>query len=188
MNLFEEKISHSISISSTEIDQILTAFKSSTVKKGGKLIKENTICNRYYFLEKGLLRFVYHSKDIEETSWVIFEGAFFTEMVSMKSKKPTIMSLEALEPSIILSIDETSLDELCDKVKSFEKYLRLTWEENLYQLLQMKLLQQFKSAKERYEMLIKDKRFSQRIPQKYLASILGITPYSLSRLRNPKNS
>lgn len=188
MNLFKQKISSTISINSIEIDQILSAFKCSSVKKGKRLIKENTICNYYYFLEKGLLRFVYHSKEIEETSWVIFEGSFFTEMVSLKSKKPTIMSLETLEPSVVLSIDESSLNELCEKIKPFEKYLRLTWEENLYQLLQMKLLQQFTSAKERYEMLIKDKRFSQRIPQKYLASILGITPYSLSRLRNPKNS
>ena len=170
------------------MDEVLSAFKYQLVKKGEIVIRENTICTRYYFLEKGLLRFVYHTKDIEETSWVLFEGSFFTEMVSMKSKKPTIMSLEALEASTILSIDEAELETLCEKVESFEKYLRLTWEENLYQLLQMKLLQQFTSAKERYEMLIKDKRFSQRIPQKYLASILGITPYSLSRLRNPKNS
>ncbi len=188
MNLFKQQIDSTIAVSDTEMAQILSSFKYSTAKKGENLIEENTICNQYYFLEKGLLRFVYHSKDIEETSWVLFEGTFFTEMVSMKSKKPTIMSLEALEPSIVLSIDESSLNELCEQVKNFEKYLRLTWEENLYQLLQMKLLQQFTSAKERYEMLIKDKRFSQRIPQKYLASILGITPYSLSRLRNPKNS
>jgi len=170
------------------MDQILSAFDLKVVKKGENLIKENSFCTQYYFLEKGLLRFVYHTKDIQETSWVLFEGTFFTEMVSLKSKKPTMMSLEALEPSIVLSIDESKLKTLCDKVKPFEKYLRLTWEENLYQLLQMKLLQQFTTAKQRYEMLIKDKRFSQRIPQKYLASILGITPYSLSRLRNPKNS
>lgn len=170
------------------MEQVLSAFECSTVKKGKNVIRQNTICNRYYFLEKGLLRFVYHDKGMEETSWVIFEGTFFTEIISLKSKRPTIMSLETLEPSILLSIDETGLNDLCDKVKPFEKYLRLTWEENLYQLLQMKLLQQFTTAKERYEMLIKDKRFSQRIPQKYLASILGITQYSLSRLRNPKNS
>jgi CRP-like cAMP-binding protein len=187
VDLFKQKISSTISVSNAEMQQILSAFKYTVVKRGEKLIKENTICNQYYFLEEGLLRFVYHTKDIEETSWVIFEGNFFTEMVSLKSKKPTIMSLEALEPSVVLSISEANMEALCEKVKSFEKYLRLTWEENLYQLLQMKLLQQFTSAKERYEMLIKDKRFSQRIPQKYLASILGITPYSLSRLRSQKN-
>ena len=187
-DLFKENIRSSISVTNSEMEQIIAAFKCNIVKKGEILIKENTLCNHYYFLEKGLLRFVYHTKDIEETSWVLFEGSFFTEMVSLKSKKPTIMSLEVLEPSVILSISTTSLNEICEKVPSFEKYLRLTWEENLYQLLQMKLLQQFTSAKERYEMLIKDKRFGQRVPQKYIASILGITPYSLSRLRNPKNS
>ena len=96
------------------------------------------------------------------------------------------MRLEALETSFVLSINEPNLNILCEKIKPFEKYLRLTWEENLYQLLQMKLLYQFSNAKERYEMLIKDKRLMQRIPQKYLASILGITPYSLSRLRSSK--
>jgi signal-transduction protein with cAMP-binding, CBS, and nucleotidyltransferase domain len=186
MNLFKQNIRSTVSVSDTEIDQILQAFDVIEIKKGETLIKENTFCNHYYFLEEGLLRFVYHSKDIAETSWVIFEGFFFTEIVSMKSKKRTNMSLEALEPSIIFAIDETSLNELCDKVKSFEKYLRLTWEENLYSVIEMKLLQQFNSAKERYEILRKNKELMQRIPQKYLASILGVTPYSLSRLRNPK--
>ena len=188
MELFKEKIRSYISLTEPEINQIISAFKIRAVKKGDYIIKENQVCRDYYFLESGLLRFVYHGTDIEETSWVLFEGSFFTEMVSLKSKSPTKMSLEALEPSLLLSINESRLDELCERVKSFEKYLRLTWEENLYQLLQMKLLQQFTSAKERYELLIKDKRFSQRIPQKYLASILGITPYSLSRLRSQKKS
>ena len=98
------------------------------------------------------------------------------------------MRIEALEPSVIFSIDEAQLNELCGKVRPFEKYLRLTWEENLYHVIQMKLLQQFSSAKEGYESLIKDKNLMQRIPQKYLASILGITPYSLSRLTRPKKT
>jgi hypothetical protein len=71
-------------------------------------------------------------------------------------------------------------------VKSFERYLRLTWEETLYRFVEIKVLGQYRSAKERYEMLINDKALLQRVPQKYLASILGITPYSLSRLRRPK--
>ena len=188
MDLFKQKILSTISVDISEMNQILSAFNSIKVDKGGNIIKENTVCNHYYFLEKGLLRFVYHHEAIEETSWVIVEGAFFTEIVSMKSKEKTKMSLEALEPSIVLSIDESTLNKLCNKVKSFERYLRLTWEENLHHVIEMKLLQQFSSAKERYEMLIKNKELMQRIPQKYLASILGITPYSLSRLKSPKKS
>lgn len=186
MKLFKQKISALIKLSKTEEDLILSAFTCTKINKGEIVIEENTFCNHYYFIEKGLLRFVYHTKDIEDTSWVLFEGTFFTELISLKSKTPTNMRLEALETSFVLSINEPNLNILCEKIKPFEKYLRLTWEENLYQLLQMKLLYQFSNAKERYEMLIKDKRLMQRIPQKYLASILGITPYSLSRLRSSK--
>jgi CRP-like cAMP-binding protein len=183
MDSFKQKITSFISVSDAEMDLILASFNRNKLRKGEHLIKENTLCNHYFFSEKGLLRFVYHAKDVEETSWVIFEGIFFTEIISMKSGRPTKMSLEAIEPSIVLSIEKSRLNELCAKLPIFEKFLRLTWEENLYHLLEMKLLQQFSSAKDRYELLIKDNRLSQRIPQKYLASILGITPYSLSRLR-----
>lgn len=183
MDLFKQKIGSFISVDKSAMDLILSSFDCIKIRKGEHLIAENTFCNHYFFLEKGLLRFVYHSKEIEATSWVIFEGNFFTEIISLKSGEKTKMSLEAIEPSIIMSIDKTRLNELCKKLPLFETYLRLTWEENLYHLLQMKLLQQFSSAKDRYELLIKDTRLSQRIPQKYLASILGITPYSLSRLR-----
>jgi signal-transduction protein with cAMP-binding, CBS, and nucleotidyltransferase domain len=187
-DLFKQNIRSIISVTDHDIDLIFQAFNLIEVNKGENLLNVNTICKQYYFLEKGLLRLVYHAKEKEETSWVIFEGIFFTEIISLKSKKPTTMRIEALEPSLIYSIDEVQLNELCDKIKSFEKYLRLTWEENLYHVIQMKLLQQFSSAKEGYESLLKDKNLMQRIPQKYLASILGITPYSLSRLRKPKKT
>lgn len=186
MDLFKKNIRSIISLTDSELDLVISSFEIVEAAKGETLIKENTFCTNYYFLEKGLLRFVYHAKDIEETSWVIVEGNFFTEIVSMRSKTRTNMSLEALEPSIVFSIDELSLNKLCEKVNVFEKYLRLTWEENLYRVIQMKLLQQFSDANERYETLSKNKALMQRIPQKYLASILGITPYSLSRLRNSR--
>jgi signal-transduction protein with cAMP-binding, CBS, and nucleotidyltransferase domain len=183
MDLFKQKLETFISVSKPEMEFIISSFNTRKIKTGERLIEKNTFCNHYIFLEKGLLRFVYHDQDIEATSWVIFEGNFFTEIISLKSGRPTKMSLEAIEPSIVMTIEKSSLSDLCKKLPSFETFLRLTWEENLYQLLQMKLLQQFCNARTRYEMLIEDKRLSQRIPQKYLASILGITPYSLSRLR-----
>jgi CRP-like cAMP-binding protein len=188
MDLFKQKIATFISVDKQEMDLILSSFDRINIEKGAQLIEGNTFCNHYFFLEKGLLRFVYHAKDVEKTSWVIFEGIFFTEIISLKSGRPTNMSLEAIEPSQVMSIEKSKLDELCSKLPAFETYLRLTWEENLYHLVQMKLLQQFSSAKDRYELLIKDKRLSQRIPQKYLASILGITQYSLSRLRRQAKS
>jgi signal-transduction protein with cAMP-binding, CBS, and nucleotidyltransferase domain len=186
MDLFNQNIRSIISVTDDDIDQISQAFHLIEINKGENLLNVNTLCNHYYFLEKGLLRLVYYAKDKEETSWVIVEGVFFTEIISLKSKKPTNMRIEALEPSVVYAIDEAHLNELCDKVKAFERYLRLTWEENLYHVIQMKLLQQFSSAKEGYESLLKNKNLMQRIPQKYLASILGITPYSLSRLRRSK--
>jgi signal-transduction protein with cAMP-binding, CBS, and nucleotidyltransferase domain len=188
MDLFKQKIGSFIPVVKAEMDLILSSFDCIKLKKGAHLIEENTFCNHYFFLEKGLLRFVYHTIEIEATSWVIFEGNFFTEIISLKSGRQTNMSLEAIEPSVVMSIEKSRLNDLCKKLPIFETYLRLTWEENLYHLLQMKLLQQFSSAKDRYEMLIKDNRLSQRIPQKYLASILGITPYSLSRLRRQTKS
>ena len=183
MDLFTQKLNSNITVTKRQLEKICTAFTSTEVDKGKQLIKQNAYCHHYYFLEKGLLRFVYHAKNKEATSWVLFEGVFFSEMIALKSGLRTKMSLEAVEPSTVLSIEKAALNELCKKVRPFETFLRLTWEDNLYQLLQMKLLQQFSTAKERYEMLINDKRLSQRIPQKFLASILGITPYSLSRLR-----
>src|ERR1035437_4043472 len=143
LDLFKKSIQSTISVNKSEMGQILSASKQAKIAKGELVIEEGTFCNQYYFLEKGLLRFVYHAEGIEETSWVIFEGTFFTEIVSLKSKEVTNMSLEAMESSTVLSIDEIDLDKLCDKVKPFEKYLRLTWEENLYHVIQMKLLQQF---------------------------------------------
>jgi CRP/FNR family transcriptional regulator, anaerobic regulatory protein len=187
-DLFRQTILSAISVDKSDMEQILSCFRQIKINKRDVLVKENTFVHQYYFLEKGLLRLVYHTKDSEETSWVILDGSLFTEIISLKSKQRTNMRIEALEPSIVLCIDEADLNSLCEKIIPFEKFLRLTWEENLYRVIQMKLLQQFSSAKERYDILIQDKNLMQRIPQKYLASILGITPYSLSRLRRQQKS
>jgi CRP-like cAMP-binding protein len=188
VHLFKESIQSVVPIDDAGIEHILSCFKQVKINKGGALIKENTFVNQYYFLEKGLLRLVYHTKSGEETSWVIFEGSLFTEMISLKSKQRSNMRIEALEPAIVFCIEKTRLDKLCEEVNGFERFLRLTWEENLYRLIEMKLLQQFSSAKERYDTLMQNGELMQRIPQKYLASILGITPYSLSRLRKQRKT
>lgn len=185
MELFRKCLSK-FGLSDTEIVAIISVFTCVRAEKGQKVFHRGHVCNEYFFLEAGLLRFVHKEKEKEETSWVIFEGVFFSELVSLKSREKSQMDLEAIEVSVVYRISEKSLNELCDRFVLFERFLRYTWEENLYQMLQMKLLQQFSSARERYDSLIRDSRLTQRIPQKYLASILGITEFSLSRLRRQK--
>ena len=89
-NLLKQKINSTISISESEMEMILSAFKCIEINEGEILIKEGSVCNQYYFLEKGLLRFIYNNEGKENTSWVIFEGIFFTEIISLKTKQKNL--------------------------------------------------------------------------------------------------
>ena len=149
------------------------------------LLEENRIADRLYLIRQGCLRlfFLHEGKDI--TFQFFFEGDCVASFESFYNNTPSLFSLESIEPSEVLSIRKDDLFQRIEK----DPVLRQQYEEKLIERLsfyQHLFLSRIKNTpQQRYEELLnKYPYIIQRVPQHYIASYLGITPVSLSRIRN----
>jgi len=155
-----------------------------TIPKGKILLRDGQTCNKIYFVIKGCLRLYYISNDIETTVWFSFENNSAIELSSFLSGMSSEYYLEAIEDSEILTLHKIELTDLYRNHPSLERTFRIFWENVIPILLKRFTALQKDSAETRYlDLLKKHPEFLQRIPQKYLASYIGITPTSLSRIR-----
>lgn len=155
----------------------------SIVKKGTILLKEGQMSNKSFFVLKGCLRIYYIIDGEEKTT------AFYTEMEGISphcaiNKKPSDYYISCVEDSIIVASDTEMETTGFEKFPRFETLCRIM-SEQLLAKSQM-IFDEYKTStpEQRYLNLLKTRPdLLQRVPQYQLASFLGITPQSLSRLR-----
>jgi CRP-like cAMP-binding protein len=156
----------------------------SKVKKGALILKENDICSHMYSVKSGLLRQFFYKDGIEITEFFAREneGCFCIE--SYLEEKPSKILIEALEDSIISSISKNDFEELCKKYWEIELFYRKIFETSLILSQRRMYNMLFETAHERYNIFLKDKPgLVNRVPSIYIASYLGITRETLSRVR-----
>ncbi|MEL7268421.1 MAG: Crp/Fnr family transcriptional regulator [Bacteroidota bacterium] len=153
------------------------------IKKGDFVLKEGQICNHLYFLEKGLLRFAILKNGEYATKFFTVSPYLFTSQYSFANRLPSRETIEALEPSIIWKISHEKNLELLN-LASWNSFARkLTQEVQFFTELILEEAQN-ETAEKRYMKLLEYRpELVQRVPLKHLASYLGVTPQSLSRIR-----
>ncbi|MDM1296881.1 MULTISPECIES: Crp/Fnr family transcriptional regulator [unclassified Sphingobacterium] len=158
--------------------------KKENYKKGTIIIKEGEVSSKFYYLEKGILRGWTNNDGKEITFQFLFEEQLFCATESFFYNTPCSYSIETIEDSVLLYIDKEEMN-LLQNDKSFEKLFNkyLISRLALYQNLLIARIQD--KPEVRYRKLFQEKpEILLRIPQHYVASYLGITPVSLSRIRN----
>ncbi|WP_138994039.1 Crp/Fnr family transcriptional regulator [Larkinella sp. C7] len=148
------------------------------------LLQPGQVSERIFFIEKGVARGYYLKDDREVTSWFMKESDFIISIVSFYSRQPAQEYIELLEDSVLWSITYDQLQRLYDAFPEFNKVGRLLTER--YYLLSERRAQNLRmqSAQERYTQLLADFPDScRRLPLKYIASHLGLSPETVSRLR-----
>jgi CRP-like cAMP-binding protein len=170
---------------SNALQEILaTSFTKITVPKNHFLIKEGQYCKHLYFLEKGCLRGFYNVDGKEITNWFGFENNFVTSFHSFITHTPTLEYIHLIEDATLWAINHDTLTTLY-KHHEIERLVRLIYE-NYYIRLEERMRNiHFKTAAERYENLIlQDASIVKRMPLGNIASYLGISQETLSRIRN----
>ena len=168
-----------------ELNDILPHFEKEYVKKNTLLIKEGQVCNKLYFIEQGLGRSYYLKEDGKEvTQWFIGVGKFMSSADSFFNQSPSFYSLEVLEDSILYSISHEKMDLLLGKYHKMEKFIRLLSLEMFTKVVHKLNAIQFQTARERYDYMISEfPDVSHRVPLSQIASFLGMTQETLSRIR-----
>lgn len=166
----------------------LVNSKINTFKKGEIVIREGQFSKKAYLIIEGCARAYYLKDGKDITDWFTFENQFMVSIVSFFSKEPSPHYVEFVEDSIVFEFSKDTVDNLSNKHHDFERFIRKVVTETMLGLRQRLYTIQFNKAEERYRQLINIRPdITNRILLTHIASYLGITLETLSRIRNPKN-
>ncbi|NHE56871.1 Crp/Fnr family transcriptional regulator [Cyclobacterium plantarum] len=140
-------------------------------------------CRTIYFVKSGGARIFYYKDGTDITEHFAFDNDLIVRAESLFTGNPTSKGIQAIDATRMLAIDSEKLFHLYDQHHDLERLFRLIFEREYVNTVKRLESLQFKSAKERYLELLDTTDFVQKIPLKYIASYLGITPVSLSRIR-----
>lgn len=168
-----------------ELEIIMPYFEFKKFKKRTTLLHAGKVSNEVYYLISGCIR-LYCEKEGEDLSTYFFtENMFAGSYDSFLSRKPSKVSIEILEDCEVFILTYKSLEKLYKIFPKMNEFIRKAIEERFVLLHDLFISYLLNSPEERYLMLLKHRpELFQRIPQHQIASFLGITPVSLSRIRN----
>ncbi|HXS35460.1 MAG TPA: Crp/Fnr family transcriptional regulator [Flavipsychrobacter sp.] len=185
MEKFFLAIGQFIELSPESKDALASILKRLELPKGHILIRQNIVCNHTYFIEEGLTRTYYYKDDKDITDWLSAENTFAASIVSFITRQPDRRIVELLEPSVLWSIAHDDLEDLYTKYHEIERLGRLLVSYGIVQLQQRFDDLHFATALERYQKLLNtNPTFIQRVPLSMVASYLGVTQETLSRIRS----
>ena len=169
----------------SELEIIMPYFEMRKFKKKTILLDIGKVSNEVFYIIKGCFR-LYCEKDGEELSTYFFtENMFAGSYDSFLSRRSSKVAIETLEESEVLVLSHEAQEKLYDIFPKMNEFIRKAIEQRFVLLHDLFISYLLNSPEERYLMLQKDRPdLLQRISQHQIASFLGITPVSLSRIRN----
>lgn len=173
------------SFNKKDFNKIIDVHTKINVKKGDLFLKIGKVANEYFLIENGLFRsFAFDYNGSEITTGFYTQNEILIEVSSLFQKIPSNENLQALSNGTVWKIEFNDFQELFSGIKSFPEWGR-TWMTNqLFISKQRNIDMLTKSATDRYLFLLNEKpEIISQAPLKYIASYLGITDTSLSRIR-----
>jgi len=191
MTEIEQYVKTYFDVETKDVSKIADLFKPIQIKKGDYFVKLGGHSKGLSFLQNGFLRmYAYDTKDEKEvTQWICTTGTFVTELSSLIFNTPSRWNIQALSDCNLYSIsqhDYQRIGEIIPDWISLEKLFIskcfVAMENRIFSHLSM-------TAEERYDMLFEQNSdlFNQ-VPQQHIASMLGMTPETFSRIRKKKIS
>ncbi|WP_306353088.1 Crp/Fnr family transcriptional regulator [Flavobacterium sp. '19STA2R22 D10 B1'] len=164
---------------------VATHFTLTTLKKGDFFVKKGHYCTQLSFVKNGLLRIYANAGTKDITQWISTEGSFITDLQSFALEQTARWNIQALSDCELYTITREDYKKLSSEIPKWEeihnRFITVCFsslENRIFSHLSM-------TAEERYEALFKSNpALFNQVPLQYIASMLGMTPETFSRIRN----
>jgi CRP-like cAMP-binding protein len=174
-----------IPLTELELQFIDIYFEAISLRKREFLLSNGKICDFIGFIADGNIRHFHIKNGVEKTCDISFENSWVTDFQSFTLGTSSIMNLQAMEETILFVIRKDNLYKLYKECPKYETFGRLMAEQVAQRATEIAMSLSSDKPEERFRNLLKRQPdLFQRVPQKYIANFLGVSPESLSRIRN----
>ena len=184
MHQLIENIKAYTPLTKQEIELLTTSTVKRTFKKNELIFSEGKVANDIFYVSKGCVRLFYNANGTDKTAFFYVEGQFICAGESYTFNIPAIENYQAVEETDLFVFNKAAIEQLLLKAPKFELIARIAVENEL--ITCQKVIASFvtKSAEERYiDLLTTQGDLFLRVPQHYIASFLGVSPETLSRIK-----
>lgn len=172
-------------LSEEEKKRLTTIIRTTKIRKRQYIDQPGYVCKFRNYIVQGAFRSYYVDKDGKEhTVQIAVEDWFVSDFYSYIAQTPATLYVEALEDSVIFQMNYEDIEGLCKEIQGLSEYFRVTTERAFAFSRNRALSNLSMTAEEKYiELLERYPNIVNRVPQKVIASYLGITPEFLSKIR-----
>lgn len=173
-----------VPLTGKELSLIDHYFELTRIKKKDFLLQDGKVCNFIGFIDKGTIRHFHIKEGIEKTCDISFENSWVTDFQSFTHNTSCRMNLQAMEDTTVFIIRKENLYKLYSECYKYETFGRLMAEQVAQRATEIAMSLSSDKPEERFQNLVrKQPDLFQRVPQKYIANFLGVSPESLSRIQ-----
>ena len=184
--LFFHKFNEKVNLSEEEEEVIKQYLTPKKLRKKQYLLQEGDVCKHIAFIEKGALKaYVVDDAGAESIIQFALEGWVISDLYSFLTGEPATYNIDALENAELVLISKSAHEELLKKIPKYETYIRLqitgayiALQKRLTSIISLPLEERYKNFLAVYP------NIAQRVPQHMIASYMGLTPETLSRVRS----
>lgn len=176
-------------IPANDLAKVKSYFRLETMQKGDFYLKKGRPCGKMSFIKSGLMRIYAETEQKEVTQWISTQGYFVTDLSSFVFQTPARWNIQALTDIEIYTISKEDYRTIHQTIPKWAEVENLflakcftILEERVFNFISM-------SAEERYQsFFLQNSELFNQIPLQYIASMLGMTPETFSRIRKKQLS
>lgn len=185
MHLFDKHIQlYFGNIENEYLELLKSFFRPEKLNKGDFFIRSENRCHKLSFIGSGILRCYAQTEAKEVTQWIATQGTFITDLSSWTFDNPSRWNIQALEDTTLLTLYKQDCPILKDRIPRWDELEKIfiakcfcMLEDRIFSHLSM-------TAEERYHLFFEhNKDLFNQVPLQYIASMLGMTPETFSRVR-----
>lgn len=188
-SLFFRTLSEKFHFSEADLEVLKNELKPKKIRKKQYLLQEGDVCKFMAFVEKGALRsYTVDEKGSEHIIQFALEGWTISDLYSFLTGEPATYNIDAVENSELVLISKAAHEKLLETLPKYESYMRLqltgayiAMQKRLTSIISLPLEERYAGFTATYPQIV------QRFPQHMIASYMGLTPETLSRVRRKMN-